>query len=282
MIERGVPMKREDERETILLAKAGDKVAIEKVIRCNMGLVYQQATEFRRYNVLFDDLVSEGVFGLLNALDKFDPKYGTKFITFARFWVRMRIFDHVMYERTHGTTRRGESLGRFHFSIRKMWYEAQTKADASDMDALQVFTDMYCTARGTPRKTGGKAHEEEFHATRLVLSIDRPASLNSETSRPGTSLLDGLQEQDGSNPEELCAQLDESVQLLTDLHAALKHMSERERYVLQNCLFDEDPKTLAEAGEHLGVSRERVRQIRNVAKRKLQFYMAKWRRACAA
>ena len=84
-------LTREEERELLAKAKAGDQDATNKIVESNLKFVVSIAKGYRGMGVPFSDLIMEGNFGLYKAIEKFDPEKGTKFITYAVWWIRYLI-----------------------------------------------------------------------------------------------------------------------------------------------------------------------------------------------
>jgi RNA polymerase primary sigma factor len=98
---RGFPrLTREEEHAVAVRARQGDASAKEKLVRHNLGLVVAIARKQRRGSVRLDDLVQEGNVGLMRAIEKFDPHAGTRFATYATWWIRAYIWKYLKEARS--------------------------------------------------------------------------------------------------------------------------------------------------------------------------------------
>ena len=101
----GALLSLSDERALVAAVQAGDWNARSRLVVSNLSFVLAIARRYRGMQVPFEDLVAEGALGLLEASDRFDPAHGTRFITFATWWIRKRIL--LALDRRSGRTRRG-------------------------------------------------------------------------------------------------------------------------------------------------------------------------------
>lgn len=89
------PLSKREELELAYKMRGGDKTALEKLIKANLKFVVKIAKQYRKYDVNFADLISEGNMGLLKAAEKFDPSKNTKFISYAVWWIRVYIQEYI-------------------------------------------------------------------------------------------------------------------------------------------------------------------------------------------
>ena len=96
------PLSKREELELAYKIRYGDKAALDKLIKANLKFVVKIAKQYRKYDVNFADLISEGNMGLLKAAEKFDPSRNTKFISYAVWWIRVYIQEYINANKTAG------------------------------------------------------------------------------------------------------------------------------------------------------------------------------------
>ena len=98
---RSLPkLSREEEHEVALLARTGDEQAIHRLVEANLRYVVAIALQYRRYPIRMADLIAEGSLGLMTAVNKFDPERGTRFVTYAGYWIREFVLESVVRSTT--------------------------------------------------------------------------------------------------------------------------------------------------------------------------------------
>lgn len=242
----------EEEKELGARVQAdGDPEALRQLVEANLRFVVAYAKRFRHSRVSLLDLINEGNIGLIQAARKFDPEKNVKFITYAVWWIRQAIL-HALSQ--HGATfrlpqKQANVLYRIERSRQALGRELERAPTESE---LAEELDM---------------NPEEV---RLLLSSNQSIlSLNEPVDEDGEAELGDLLEQ------YLMPDTDERIlreSFEQSLREALDKLSEKERQVvnLRFGLEDDNPLTLREIGEQLGISRERVRQIENQALTKLR------------
>ena len=241
----------EEEKELGRRIRAGDGEALRRLVESNLRFVVAYAKRFRHSRVPLLDLINEGNIGLIQAASKFDPERNVKFITYAVWWIRQAIL-HALSE--HGATfrlpqKQANLLYRLERSRQALGRELER---APNDDELADELDM------SPEDV------------RLLLATNQNLlSLNQPVDEEGESEFGDLLEQYvvPDTDEEVLRQSFEET-----LREVLSELSEKEREVLtlRFGLDDDQPRTLREIGERLGISRERVRQIEGQALTKLR------------
>lgn len=119
-------------------ARAGDRQAAAELVSGNMGLVVRGAARLAGYHVEHEDLVAEGILGLLEAIRAHDLTRGSTYTTTATHWIRLRQLGAVRAARTVGTVSRSQLAGRLWWALPQMWADAQQTPDpvASLVDAI--------------------------------------------------------------------------------------------------------------------------------------------------
>jgi len=230
--------------------------ALNELVESNLSFVVKIASEYRNLGLPFEDLLNEGNIGLIEAAHHFDHNRGTKFITYAIWWIRKSIL---------------RALSQHSNLVRIPNYQ------------LKKVKNVRATERALVRSLGRRPDREEIsrELQSTIAKIDeilqiklRELSLDDKIGRDkDTPISDYLVDEGSTNPEEEL--LREESQSLIRL--ALKDLSEQEQTVLVNRFGLEGGRTftLKEIGERMGISRERVRQIEAQAKKRLKKLITK-------
>ena len=249
------------EEEHVLVARwleARDATARERLLAAHLRYVVAIALRYRRYGVPIEELVSEGNFGLVHALGKFEPSRGTRFVTYAAYWIRAYVLNHVIRSWSLVGVGSGALRSKMFFRLRRERVRiANLVGEGGEADT------MLAQAMGLPEAT----------VQAMVRRLDaRDVSLDSKPfDDSSTSLADLLASTDRSQEETLAA-TERDDQVRTAVQRAMQELDERERYIAEKRLMadHEEELSLAEIGRRLGVSRERARQLEVRTKRKLR------------
>jgi RNA polymerase sigma-32 factor len=252
-------LSREDEQELMTRWMGShEERARDRLLAAHLRYVVAIALRYRRYGVPVEELVSEGNFGLVHALGKFEPGRGTRFVTYAAYWIRAYVLNHVIRSWSLVGVGSGALRSKMFFRLRRERVKiANLVGDGDQADALLA------QAMGLPEAT----------VQAMVRRLDaRDVSLDTKPfDDSATSLGDLLAAPDRSQEETLAAsERDDQVRIA--VRSAMSELDERERYIAENRLMadHDDELSLAEIGRRLGVSRERARQLEVRTKRKLR------------
>ncbi len=235
--------------------KHNDIVAAQKLITSNLRFVVKVAFEYKSYGVKLQDLIQEGNIGLMMAVKKFDPKRGYRFISYAIWWIRAYIQNFII--KTWSLVKIGTTQAQ-----KKLFYKIGKVRKALEADG--AVEKKYEHLAKDLDVTKEDIIEMQQRMSSRDLSLDAPFDEGQELTH-----LDLLRE-DSPNQEEAVAQEEEKKIRQQEVQNAMKRLNEKEVYVIKNRIMAEDPLTLQQIGDHLKLSRERVRQIENEALKKLK------------
>lgn len=238
--------------------RTGDRNAADRLIRANLRYVVAVALSFRHYGLSLSDLIAEGNYGLAYALTKFNPARGTRFVTYATYWIRAYILNYVIYSWSLVGAGSGPLRSKLFFRLRREWARAEN-----------LVGDKQEAARLLGERLGEPEDKVRAMTERLEM---RDVSLDTVLfDDSGTTMLDTLVSE-GVNQEEAISKEQERERMEQSVYGALDELDPRERFIVESRLMAdyEDMLSLADIGRKLGVSRERARQLEARAKRKLQ------------
>jgi RNA polymerase sigma-32 factor len=227
----------------------GDEAALRDLVGSHLRLVIKIARGFAGYGLPISDLVAEGNVGLMQAAHKFDPDRGFRFATYAMWWIRAAIQEHILHSTSlvkMGTTAVQKKL---FFNLRRMkgQLERLEQGDLSPEAAETIAAEL------------GVPEDDVIEMNRRMSGADR--SLNvTMTDDSETEWLDRLVDE-RPNQEFLLAEADEMAQRRKLLGEALARLNEREREILIERRLRDEPLTLEDLSRRFHVSRERIRQL---------------------
>lgn len=245
------PLPPEQEVSLAKRIKKGDKEALDILVRSNLRFVVSVAKEYQNQGLPMEDLINEGNLGLIKAAERFDETRGFKFISYAVWWIRQSILQ-ALAEQSRIVRLPLNRVGAIN-KIGKMLdnlgqeYEREPRlnelADRMNMNSFELAETLRTSSRH--------------------LSLDAPFQQGD-----GNSLLDVLKNEHMSPPDEDL--MDESLRL--EIEKVLATLTLREAKIIKLYFgIDQDrPLTLEEIGEIFDLTRERVRQIKEKALRKLR------------
>lgn len=218
-----------------------DLDAAKKLIYANLHAVAGIAREYRHFGLPEMDLIQEGTLGLMHAVKRFDPERGFRLMTYASWWVRAAIHDFIL--RSWSIVKLGTSkLQRRIFAGLKQARTAIAAMEGHGSD--EVAADFGVT---------GEKFREAANAYLL-----RDVSLDADVE--GRSMVASLEAPEAT-PEQALIEADWENHRYARLQKSLADLNERERLILAQRYMSEEPATLKQLSEQLGVSIERVRQI---------------------
>jgi RNA polymerase primary sigma factor len=236
--------------------KRGDEQAGDEMVRANLRLVVKIARDYANFGLPVLDLISEGNIGLMKAVERFDPKKGGKLSTYAAWWIKQ--------------------------SIRRA-LASQAKTIRLPVHLIDKIGKMRRVSSQMMEELGREPTDDEL-ADEIGLSSSKVTALKSAALRPASldqPIQDGesfqfgdiVGDEESDNPFETLRDKD----MLEELEELLHMLDDRERMIINSRfgLDGQEPKTLGVIGETFGVTRERIRQLQNVALLKLRGALGK-------
>ena len=251
---RKFPLLTEKEEHDYAVSFYKDKhlTAAHSLITSNLRFVVKVAYEFRHYGLKMLDLIQEGNIGLMMAVRKFNPYKGVRLISYAVWWIKAYIQNHVISSWSLlkiGTTQ----------AQRKLFFKLR-QAKSALVGLSDDDKDIPSAAQAL------RVSEQEFSEMEQRMQGD--CSLNAEIpGSDGATALDSLAD-DRLNQEELLVTFQENQNLQQKVAEAVSKLNEKERYIIERRITADEPLTLQEIASHFSISRERVRQIEEGALRK--------------
>jgi RNA polymerase primary sigma factor len=240
----------EAEKELAERIETGDNEARDQMVRANLRLVVNIARSYTGKGLALQDLIEEGNLGLLRAVEGFDPRMNTRFSTYASYWIKQSI------KRALVNTAKTIRVPAYMVELLAKWRRASAKLQeelgrAPSQDEVARVLDL-------PKK--------KLNIIKKAIRIYNAVPQTDQTEN-GWSIDEMLMDGRAKAPDTEMVETDDLKQVMQ----MLDKMDQREATVLRMRfgLDDEQPKTLKEIGERLGLTRERVRQIESEALQKL-------------
>ncbi|MCP3978697.1 MAG: RNA polymerase sigma factor RpoD/SigA [bacterium] len=251
-------LTKEQEQQLADKVKAGCQEALHELVESNLSFVVKVASEYRNLGLPFEDLLNEGNIGLIEAAHRYDASKGTKFITYAIWWIRKSIL---------------KALSEHSNLVRVPTYQMKKVREIRDAE------------KNLRRSLGRKPRREEIseRLDRSLSKIDqvlqfslREMSLDDKVGKDRETPISDYLVDNGSGSPEADMIKREANRLVSE---ALKHLTDQEKMVISHRfgIAGGPSLTLKEIGEMMSISRERVRQIECQAKARLRKVFARKR-----
>ncbi len=240
----------EEEVELSQRIRKGDRRALDTLVKSNLRFVVSVAKQYQNQGLSLPDLINEGNVGLIKAAEKFDETRGFKFISYAVWWIRQTILQALAEQAriVRLPLNQVSAVNKISKAITKFEQDHERKPSAEELAEL---------VNELPEKIN-----DSLRASGRHVSVDAPF-VEGEDNSP----LDVMENTD--SPAADHALINESLQM--EISRALEILNERERDIIEMSFgISQTEMTLEEIGDRFGLTRERVRQIREKAIRKLR------------
>lgn len=240
----------EEEVELALRIKKGDRKALEKLTRANLRFVVSVAKQYQNQGLSLPDLINEGNVGLIKAAEKFDETRGFKFISYAVWWIRQSILQAIAEQSriVRLPLNQVDSVNKINRALNKFEQEHERRPSIDEIaDKVDIPHEKI---------------EEAMKVNSRHVSVDAPFAEGEDNS-----LLDVLPNNDSPMADRKLV----LESLREEINRALQTLNERERNIIEAFFgINQQEMTLEEIGDRYGLTRERVRQIKEKAIRRLR------------
>jgi RNA polymerase sigma-32 factor len=246
--------EEEEHRVAVRFFEEKDLEAAHTLITSNLRFVVKVAGEYRHYGLKVLDLIQEGNVGLMMAVRKFNPYKGIRLISYAVWWIRAYMQNHIMSMWSLlkiGTTQ----------AQRKLFFKLKETKNAL-LKMGEGENDVHSAAVAL--------NVSDKEVAEMDQRLQGDYSLDAELSYgDGLTALEGLADE-RMNQEDLLAECQENQQLQQKVAQVVAVLNEKERYIIERRITADEPMTLQEIATHFSISRERVRQIEEGALKKVR------------
>lgn len=256
---KAFPVLSEEQEISLVndLQQNGNMKAAQILVTSHLRLAAKIAMTYRCYGLPLADIISEANLGLMQAVKKFDLSKKVRLATYAIWWIKASINDYILRS----------------WSLVKMGTSAAQKKLFYNLKRIKARLGLYDNKELAPNEVKTIAAElvvEESEVTEMNRRLGGDTSLNvSVADEDDNEKIDFIVDK-SQNIEEKLAIKQEAEYRRMILEKCLNKLSEREQFIIRKRMLVSEPITLNEAGEILGISRERVRQIEEVALKKLK------------
>mgnify|MGYP001269488957 CR=1 FL=1 len=232
--------------------------SLQKILDSYLRLAVSYARKYSSYGLSIDDLIHEGVLGIMHALEKFDTSKDFRLSTYASWWIRASIQDYILKNWSVVRTGSTASQKALFFNLKKIKQQINdVSRDYMGQDEIDKVSNMlkvksFEVQNMESRLTGGDLH------------------LNQKVDSDSENDLMSLLPDDRQNPEEITETIKDSNVKKEYINSAIATLNEREKTIIRLRKFQEKSITLDELGKKLKISKERVRQIETKALEKLK------------
>jgi len=236
--------------------KYNDKEAARQIILSNLKLVVKISLGYYNTYLNVRDLIQEGNIGLMQAVRKYNPYKGTKFSTYASFWIRAYILKYIRNNWSLVKVGTTESQKKLFYGLEKEKKRLEAKGILPVPQLLAHNLDV----------TEEDVVDMEKRLVMTDVSLDQPLYEDG-----GETMMDMIQAD--QNIEEVIEEREKRKIAFRKIAEFRKGLNERELYIFEHRIMTDEPETLQEIGDHFNISRERARQIEKVLSDKVSKYL---------
>ncbi|MDR1691693.1 MAG: RNA polymerase sigma factor RpoH [Rickettsiales bacterium] len=237
-----------------------DQEAAKLLISSHLRLVVKIAYDFKNYGLPLTDLISEGNIGLIQAVKKFEPEKGFRLTTYAMWWIKAFIQDYILSTWSLVKISSSSNLKKLFFGLKK------------SKEMLNVYDDRQLS-QDKIKQIAQNLNVDEKDVIEMNSRMQGDYSLNVKTNDEDKSEhLDFITSNEGTC-EDLIVNKEMKDNLRKYLLDGLHSLTDREQEIIVQRRLSENPATLKELGQKMGISQERIRQIENSAFEKLKKYI---------
>ena len=244
-VRKSAILTQEEEIELAKKIKKGDQIAINKLVNANLKFVVSIAKEYQGQGLPLSDLINEGNYGLIKAATRFDHKKGFRFISYAVWWVKQSIIQSL-----------NENARVVRLPANVINKISQLNKEISKFELENEREPVF-----------GEIFDKENEAISLV-KYPRHSSLNEVINEDGDELIELIADEMVDNDA-----IEIDIKLKKEIDKTLSILNERERIIIElyfGINSDCESMTLESIGERYGLTKERIRQIKEKAIRKLR------------
>lgn len=239
----------------------GDEAALHRLIQAYARLAVSFAGRFRRYDVPYEDLIQQGNLGLMRAAEKFDPTNGSRFSTYAAWWIRASMQDYVMRNWSLVRTGTNATQKKLFFHLRRA-LQKHAREDSDEPLTARIARELQVPEDQVEAMMGRMSGPD--------LSLDAPQGADED----GRAWVDTI-EDEGEGTERMVEERLDGARRRAALYDAVEQLPERERAIVAARHLSDEPATLSDLGAEMGISKERVRQLEERALARLTVLVRK-------
>ena len=225
-----------------------DEAALHRLITAYTRLAVSVATRYRRYGMPLEDLIQQGNLGLMRAAEKYDPENGARFSTYAAWWIRASMQEYVMRNWSVVHTATNAVQKKLFFHLRK----TLVKLDDGEI-RREALSETVARELDVPE------HQVEIMLGRMS-GQDLSLNVAQNGEEDGRDWMDALEDDSVATETRVLDDL-ETRRRRSLLYSAVQDLPEREQRIIAERHLSDTPRTLAEIGADMGISKERVRQL---------------------
>ncbi|MFH0825365.1 MAG: RNA polymerase factor sigma-32 [Pseudomonadota bacterium] len=249
------PLSAEREYElAVRYLDTQDREAAQELVVAHLPFVVRIAFQYRHYMIPVQDLVQEGVVGLMTAVTRFDPYKGFRLASFAVWWIKAYIKNYIL--KSWNLVKLGTTQAQ-----RKLFFRMGDLGERGDGDSRSERI----------KNLAEELHVKEDEVIEMEARVRaRDWSLNEAFAEDKDLTGIDLLQDDGPNQEDILIERENEKSVAAIAGNALESLDPRERFIVSKRIMEDSPWTLQELGDHFGTSRERVRQLEKRALGKLK------------